>query len=100
MPFCGFHIKMVKGLVIFAEGLFAATLERAEDTGMDIEHAYRHEVEELGAFLEALEEEYQRVKNATSKDRAAIMRSVAGWVAEKDMVRSEVGPPASSQGEG
>ena len=84
MPFCGFHIKMVKGLVIFSEGLFQATLERANENGMSIEDAYRHEVEELGTFLEALENEYQRVKRSSEEDRTAVMRSVAEWVGDHD----------------
>ncbi len=88
MPFCGFHTKMVTGLVIFAEGLFAATLERAQEKGVSIEQAYKDEVEELGIFLEALEKQYQRVKKSTDISRKEVMATVADWVAAKDNVGS------------
>jgi hypothetical protein len=82
MPFCGFHPKMVTGLATFAEGLFAATLERAEAKGITIEEAYRQEVEELGVFLEALERRYQEVKASGGEDRGAIMNEVAEWAVQ------------------
>ena len=84
MPFCGFHTKMVTGLVIFAEGLFAATLERSKEKGIGIEEAYRQEVSELGVFLEELEGHYQRVKGTNGPSQRDTMSVVAEWVAEKD----------------
>ena len=88
MPFCGFHTKMVTGLAIFAEGLFAATLERAQAKGISIEEAYKQEVAELGVFLEALEQHYQCVKESSQLSRREVMSRVANWVAESDRPRS------------
>lgn len=87
MPFCGFHTKMVTGLVTFAEGLFEATLERSKAEGLSIEQAYRQEVAELGAFLEELEIQYQRIKKERAGSRKQVMAAVANWVAEKDEIR-------------
>jgi hypothetical protein len=84
MPFCGFHPKMVTGLVIFAEGLFAATLERAQANNITIEQAYQQEVKELGIFLEALENRYQIAKDQNGISRREVMEQVAAWVGEQD----------------
>lgn len=95
MPFCGFHPKMVSGLATFAEGLFIATLERANAKGIGIEEAFQHEVTELGVFIEALEEEYQRVKNSDPGTREEIMRTVAHWVGEQDLPHDPNSTPLS-----
>ena len=84
MPFCGFHTKMVTGLVIFAEGLFEATLERSKADDLSIEQAYKQEVSELGMFLEELEKHYQRVRVNGKQSRQEVMAEVAAWVADKD----------------
>jgi len=83
MPFCGYHPKMVAGLATFAEGLFLATLERARAKSITIEEAYRQEVEELGAFIEALEQKYQEVRAASDLSRNEIMQSVADWAVNR-----------------
>ena len=85
MPFCGFHPKMVTGLVIFAEGLFSATVERAKGKGISIEEAFRIEVDELGVFLEALEKRYQMVKDSPDASRSETMAKVADWVGKADV---------------
>ena len=62
MPLCGFKPKMVQGIVIFSQGLLEATLERAKETGVSIEKAFKFEVGEIAAFLEALETKHQELK--------------------------------------
>jgi hypothetical protein len=88
MPWCGFNLKMATGLTTFAEGLFAATIERAQKKGVTIAEAFDQEVKELAIFLEALEARYQMVKNQKNGNVKTTMREVAAWVAAKDGVRS------------
>ena len=56
MPWCGYHPKMVKGITLFAEGLFKATVNRSEEQDISIEEAFSQEIEELSSFVVALEE--------------------------------------------
>ena len=66
MPLCGFKPKMIQGLALFSEGLFEATLERAEEEGISIEEAFQKEVKEIGLLLETLENTHQELKHTHS----------------------------------
>ena len=52
MPFCGFNPKMIRGLGIFAEGLFEATVTRAKEEGKTIPEAFEIEMRDIGLFLQ------------------------------------------------
>jgi hypothetical protein len=82
MPLCGFNTKMVQGIALFSEGLFEATLDRAEAQGVDIEQAFRTELKEITAFLEAIEKMHQETKR--DSDRATTMTRIVRWMAEND----------------
>lgn len=84
MPFCGFNLQMVKGLTTFADGLFSATVERAKEKGIGLEQAFTEEVNELGQFLEALENEYQTAKRRSGGNGVRAAKKTSKWVARKD----------------
>jgi hypothetical protein len=78
MPLCGFNKKMIHGITIFSEGLFEATLQRANEQNIDLQTAFRAEVEEIGLFLEALESKYQELKKTNSAEET--MRKAVQWI--------------------
>lgn len=80
MPLCGFNKKMVRGIAIFAEGLFEATLQRAKDEGKSIEDAFNDEVKEISLFLEALENKHQELKKNHSPKET--MKKAVEWIDE------------------
>ncbi len=82
MPLCGFNKKMIRGIAIFSEGLFEATIQRAEEQRVDISTAFRREVKEIGLFLEALENEHQQLKKKHSPKTT--MRKAVEWIERKD----------------
>lgn len=96
MPFCGYNVKMVKGLTVFAEGLFSATLERAKEKRIDIHQAFKEEVTDLKVFLEALERRYQAAKRSRSGHSIRVMTDVAKWVHEKDRPGRRQGPKSKA----
>ena len=71
MPFCGFNPKMIRGLAIFAEGLFEATLTRAEEEGKSIPEAFQIELRDIGLFLQAIEDKHQDLKRKVPPAEAA-----------------------------
>ena len=86
MPLCGFNKKMIRGITVFAEGLFEATLTRASEEKLDLRVAFDRELKDIGAFLEALETKHQELKHRYPVKAA--MRRVASWVEDQD-VRGE-----------
>ncbi len=82
MPLCGFNKKMIRGLAIFAEGLFEATLQRAKENSVDIETSFKNEVRDITEFLNALESEHQKLKiDYTPKET---MEKIVKWIDDKD----------------
>jgi hypothetical protein len=69
MSVCGFNAKMIDGIVVFAQGLFEATIVRAKENGVSIEGAFKQEVRDIRLFLEALE------NNSTLSDQNTCIRS-------------------------
>jgi hypothetical protein len=82
MPLCGFNKKMIRGIAIFAEGLFEATLERANEKGVNIETSFRNEVHDISEFLNALENEHKKLKAANSPRET--MKKIVEWIDEND----------------
>jgi len=71
MPFCGFNPKMIRGLAIFAEGLFEATVTRADEEGKTIPDAFQTELRDIGLFLQAIEDKHQELKRKMPPAEAA-----------------------------
>ena len=62
MPLCGFNPKMIQGISIFAEGLFEATVARAEEESKTLDEAFQIELRDIGLFLQAIEDKHQELK--------------------------------------
>jgi len=77
MPLCGFNPKMIEGIALFAQGLFEATVARAEQQNIPLPEAFRIELDDIAAFLQALEDKHQEFKR-----KGASPKSVAAAVAE------------------
>jgi len=75
MPLCGFNPKMIEGIALFAEGLFEATVARADEQNIPLPEAFRIELGDIGAFLQALENRHQELK--AKGDPAAVAPGVA-----------------------
>lgn len=58
MPLCGFNEKMIEGIVVFSDGLFAATLERGKENGVEDVKAVDTETREIDLFIQALKDKY------------------------------------------
>lgn len=82
MPLCGFNSKMIDGIAVFAQGLFEATLARAEEENVSIEEAFKMEVREMSLFLEALENKHQELKRTHSPRQS--MEKAVQWIGEND----------------
>lgn len=82
MPMCGFNTKMVQGIALFAEGLFEATLDRSREQKMDPEVAFKQELRDITAFLDAIERFHQETKR--SSDRTTTMTRIVRWMSEHD----------------
>src|SRR4051812_31402473 len=82
MPLCGFNTKMVQGIALFAEGLFEATLDRSQYQSVSVEDAFKNELKDITAFLEAIEKMHQKTKR--DSDRATVMTRIVHWMAEHD----------------
>lgn len=82
MPVCGFNGKMIDGIVVFAQGLFEATIARAKENGVSIEEAFKQEVRDMTLFLEALENKHQELKRAHSPHET--MRKVVEWIDDQE----------------
>lgn len=82
MPLCGFNAKMIHGIAIFSEGLFEATLERANEQRIDIATAFKAEVKEIGLFLEALENKHQELRRVFPP--AETMAKAVDWIEQND----------------
>ena len=63
MPLCGFNPKMIQGIALFAEGLFEATVARAEEEKMSLPEAFGIELRDIKLFLQALEDKHQELKH-------------------------------------
>lgn len=80
MPICGFNEKMLKGLVLFAQGLYEVVQEKAQERGVSIEQGMEQEIHEMNVFLPALDEEYERLRETKGVDEA--MRALVKWAAQ------------------
>lgn len=80
MAMCGFNAQMLKGLALFAQGLYGATLRISEERGITIKHAMENKIEEMNVFLAALDEHYVELRKTQPVDVA--MRNLVMW-AEK-----------------
>jgi hypothetical protein len=60
MPLCGFNPKMLKGLTMFAQGLYEQALKRQQKDKIPISRAFEIEVEEMNIFLIKLDEKYEK----------------------------------------
>ena len=77
MPVCGFNPTMLKGLVMFAQGLFVQAQKRAKEERISLDAAYAYEVNEMSVFLAALDERYEELKKHLTVDQA--MRRLVEW---------------------
>ncbi len=82
MPLCGFNKRMITGIAIFAEGLFEATLDRAKENNIDIDTAFKKEVKDITEFLNALENEHQKLKAEYAPNET--MEKIVKWIDDKD----------------
>ena len=85
MPLCGFNPKMIQGIAIFAEGLFEATVARAEEENLSLPEAFQIELRDIGLFLQALEDKHQELKkNFPPKEAVAGVASLAfNWYSKQ-----------------
>ena len=77
MPMCGFNPKMLKGLTMFAQGLYEQAEWQAERQGISLGEAFEKEVKEMNVFLAALDEHYEVLRKSTDVDDA--MRQLVAW---------------------
>ena len=77
MPLCGFKPGMLKGLTMFAQGLYEAAVDRAEMDHIGVEAAMKREISEMNVFLAALDEKYEELRETTEVDEA--MRALVSW---------------------
>ncbi len=80
MPLCGFNEVMLKGLTLFAQGLYEQLLKRMRSEGVTIEQALEREIHEMNVFLPALDAEYERLRQTMDVDEA--MRALVKWTRE------------------
>ncbi len=81
MPLCGFNDQMLKGLTLFAQGLYKSADKRATEEGTSVEEAMEREIHEMNVFLAALDEHYEVLRKAMDVDDA--MRGLVAWVDRK-----------------
>src|SRR5438876_328161 len=67
MPICGFNAKMIQGIAQFSEGLFEATVAKADQKSQDPPAAVRNELAEIDLFLRELERRYGIPTDAAKK---------------------------------
>ncbi|HEY4523607.1 MAG TPA: hypothetical protein VJK04_01900 [Candidatus Paceibacterota bacterium] len=77
MPLCGFNATMLKGLTLFAQGLYEQAVKRSENDGVDVKTAMEIEVHEMNVFLPALDEEYEELRKTQGVDES--MRNLVQW---------------------
>lgn len=70
MPLCGFNPKMIQGISIFAEGLFEATVARAEEEDKSLDEAFQIELRDIRLFLRAIEDKHQELKRKLPPEEA------------------------------
>jgi hypothetical protein len=58
MPLCGFNPKMLKGLTLFAQGLYEQANKRSDEDNISTEASYERELEEMNIFLSELDRRY------------------------------------------
>jgi hypothetical protein len=80
MPLCGFNPTMLKGLTMFAQGLYAQAQKRAATDGTSLDDAFTKEVHEMTVFLAALDERYEELRKTRAVDDA--MRDLVLWAEE------------------
>lgn len=89
MPLCGFNPTMLKGLTMFAQGLYAQAQKRAAADKISLDDAFSKEVHEMTVFLAALDEQYEELRKTSAVDDA--MRELVSWAEQH---RTSDGYPA------
>jgi hypothetical protein len=56
MPLCGFNSTILKGLTLFAKGLYEQALKRSKEDEVSIERVFEIEIKEMAIFLVKLKE--------------------------------------------
>jgi hypothetical protein len=92
MPLCGFNPTMLKGLTMFAQGLYAQAQKRAGTDKISLDDAFSKEVHEMTVFLAALDEQYEELRKTYAVDDA--MRQLVSW-AEQHRVGNGHAPKGS-----
>lgn len=77
MPLCGFNDQMLKGLTLFAQGLYKSAVKRAAEEDVNVEEAMEREIHEMNVFLAALDEHYEALRNTMDVDEA--MHGLIAW---------------------
>jgi len=54
MPLCGFNDKMLKGLDLFAQGLWEQAEKRSKEDNVSLEESLKQEIKEMDIFKEIL----------------------------------------------
>lgn len=80
MPLCGFNPLMLKGLTMFAQGLYAQALDRSKRDKITVERAFEIEVKEMTIFLSKLDEKYYSELRPNHNVQEA-MEQLVEWVA-------------------
>lgn len=73
---------MLKGLTLFAQGLYEQAVKRAAKDGVDVKTAMEIEVHEMNVFLPALDEQYEELRKTQDVDEA--MRNLVTWAKQRD----------------
>jgi hypothetical protein len=81
MPLCGFNPMMIKGLTMFAQGLYSQAQKRAREEDVSLDEAFTKEVHEMSVFLAALDERYEELKKTFGVDEA--MRELIVWAEQR-----------------
>jgi hypothetical protein len=81
MPLCGFDKKMLEGLTIFAQSLYEAALRKSREKDITIEKAMEVEIEEMNAFLFALDSKYEEFRK--THDVPESMSRLVSWIGNR-----------------
>jgi len=72
---------MLKGLTMFAQGLYAQAQKRAKSDDISLDDAFTKEVHEMVVFLAALDERYEELRKHYTVDEA--MRELVLWAEQQ-----------------
>ncbi len=94
MPLCGFNPTMLKGLTMFAQGLYAQAQKRAQADNISLDDAFSKEVHEMTVFLAALDEHYEELRKTSDVDVA--MRELVMWAERRRNGNGQPPKPSNS----